>query len=69
LSMVTAPDETDELPAEVALAEAISVAIRCILMHESNEAKRRAAIDVLIECHRRALLEAEVEALRAVRLN
>jgi hypothetical protein len=40
---------------EAALAEAISVAIGCILTHELDEAKRKAAIDVLIECHRRAL--------------
>jgi hypothetical protein len=31
------------------------VAIGCILTHELDEAKRKAAIDVLIECHRRAL--------------
>jgi hypothetical protein len=37
---------------EAALAEAISVAIGCILTHESDEAKRKAAVDVLIECHK-----------------
>ena len=39
-----------------ALAEAISVAIGCILTYELDEAKRKAAIDVLIVCHRRALV-------------
>jgi hypothetical protein len=39
----------------LALNEAISVAIGCILQHEPNEAKRAAAISTLIECHRRAL--------------
>ena len=51
-------DEMDawrEANPEAALAEAISVAIGCILQHESNEAKRAAAISTLIECHRRAV--------------
>jgi hypothetical protein len=55
--------ERDELDAwreshpEAALAEAISASIGCVLQHELNEAKRKAAIDVLIECHRRALAD------------
>jgi hypothetical protein len=58
---MTAPerDEMDEWRGahpEAALAEAISAAIGCILTHELDEAKRKAAIDVLIECHRRALV-------------
>jgi hypothetical protein len=47
-------DEWREAHPEAALAEAISVAIGCILQHESDEAKRAAAINTLIECHRRA---------------
>jgi hypothetical protein len=53
--------ERDEMDAwreahpEAALAEAISVAIGCILTYELDEAKRKAAVDVLIVCHRRAL--------------
>jgi hypothetical protein len=57
---VTDRDEVDawcEAHPEAALAEAISVAIGCVLQHESDEAKRKAAIDVLIECHRKALAE------------
>jgi hypothetical protein len=50
-------DEWREANPEAALAEAISVAIGCILQHESDEARRAAAINVLIECHRRALAE------------
>jgi hypothetical protein len=57
-------DEWREARPEAALAEAISVAIGCILTHESDEAKRKAAIDVLIECHRRALAEPFVQARR-----
>jgi hypothetical protein len=55
--------ERDEMDAwreahpEAALAETISVAIGCILTHELDETRRKAAIDVLIECHRRALAE------------
>jgi hypothetical protein len=57
---MTAP-ERDEMDAwreahpEAALAEAISVAIGCILRHELNEARRAGAINTLIACHRRAL--------------
>jgi hypothetical protein len=40
---------------EAALAEAISVAIGCILTYESDEVLRKQAVGVLIECHRRAL--------------
>jgi hypothetical protein len=40
---------------EAALAEAISVAVGLVLTHEPDEARRKAAIDVLIVCHRRAL--------------
>jgi hypothetical protein len=60
-------DEWREANPEAALAEAISVAIGCVLQHESDEAKRKAAIDVLIECHRRALAEFAPE--RRQRLN
>jgi hypothetical protein len=62
--------ERDEMDAwreahpEAALAEAISVAIGCILTHELDEAKRKAAIDVLIECHRRALAAVTPERRR-----
>jgi hypothetical protein len=48
-------DEWRKANPEAALAEAVSVAIGCILTYELDEAKRKAAIDVLIECHRRAL--------------
>jgi hypothetical protein len=58
--MTIARDEMDEwreANPEAALNEAISLAIGVILTHESDEAKRKAAIDVLIECHRKALAE------------
>jgi hypothetical protein len=42
-----------------ALAEAISVSIGVILQHEPSEAKRAAAINTLIEAHRKALAEFE----------
>jgi hypothetical protein len=48
-------DEWRKANPEAALAEAISVAIGCILQYEPSEAKRAGAINVLIECHRRAL--------------
>jgi hypothetical protein len=48
-------DEWRKANPEAALAEAISVAIGCVLQHESNEARRAGAINVLIECHQRAL--------------
>jgi hypothetical protein len=57
---VTERDEMDawrEAHPEAALAEAISVAIGCILQHEPNEAKRAAAINVLIAAHQKALAE------------
>jgi hypothetical protein len=57
-------DEWREQHPEAALAEAISVAIGCILTHEPNEALRKQSIGVLMECHQRAL----AEALTAVRL-
>jgi hypothetical protein len=53
-------DEMDawrEAHPEAALAEAISVSIGCILRYEPNETKRAAAINTLIEAHRRALAE------------
>ena len=55
---VTDRDEMDawrEANPLAALNEAVTVAIGCILTHELDEAKRKAAIDVLIECHRRAV--------------
>jgi hypothetical protein len=58
--MVIERDEHGEWRAAhpaAALNEAVSLAIGCILTHELDEAKRKAAIDVLIECHRRALVE------------
>jgi hypothetical protein len=50
-------DEWREANPEAALNEAISLAIGAVITHEPDEAKRKAAIDVLIECHRRALAE------------
>jgi hypothetical protein len=38
-----------------ALNEAVTVAVGLVLTHEPNETKRAAAINVLIEAHRRAL--------------
>jgi hypothetical protein len=58
--MVRERDEVDawrEAHSEAALAEAISVSIGCILQYEPNETKRAAAINTLIEAHRRALAE------------
>jgi hypothetical protein len=49
--MTIARDELD------AWREAISVAIGCIFQHEPVEAKRAAAINVLIEAHQKALAE------------
>jgi hypothetical protein len=57
-------DEMDawrEAHPEAALAEAISVSVGCILTYEPDEARRKAAIEVLIECHRRALAGFEPE--------
>jgi len=50
-------DEWREQHPKAALNEAISLAIGAVITHEPDEAKRKAAIDVLIECHRRALAE------------
>jgi hypothetical protein len=58
--MRTERDEMDawrEAHPEAALAEAISVAIGCILQREPDEAKRAAAINTLIAAHRKALAE------------
>jgi hypothetical protein len=59
---MTAPlisrDEVDawrEAHPEAALAEAVSVVIGMVLQHTADETKRAAAINVLIEAHRRAL--------------
>jgi hypothetical protein len=60
-------DEWREAHPEAALNEAISLAIGAVITHEPDEAKRKAAIDVLIECHRRALAEFAPE--RRQRLN
>jgi hypothetical protein len=68
--VVTERDEMDAWRAanpEAALNEAISLAIGAVITHEPDEAKRKAAIDVLIECHRRALAAFEPE--RRQRLN
>jgi hypothetical protein len=65
-------DEMDEWRAanpEAALNEAISLAIGAVITHEPDEAKRKAAIDVLIECHRRALAEFAPERRARRRLN
>jgi hypothetical protein len=56
--MTPEPDEMEawrEQHPEAALAEAISVAIGCILTHEPDEQRRKVVIGTLIECHRRAL--------------
>jgi hypothetical protein len=50
-------DEWREQHPEAALNEAVTVAVGLVLTHELDEAKRKAAIEVLIECHRRALAE------------
>jgi hypothetical protein len=60
-------DEWREANPEAALAEAISVAIGCIHQHESDEARRAAAINVLIAAHQKAL--AEFAWLKRTRLN
>jgi hypothetical protein len=48
-------DEWREANPLAALHEAVTVAIGCILQHEPDEAKRAAAIDTLIACHKAAL--------------
>jgi hypothetical protein len=53
----TEHDEWREAHPEAALAEAISVSISVILQHEPSEAKRAAAINTLIEAHRKAVAE------------
>jgi hypothetical protein len=62
-------DEWREAHPEAALAEAISVAIGCILQHELNETKRAAAINTLIEaesaCGVRARAAAALRERRA----
>jgi hypothetical protein len=58
---MTTLDERDEMEAwreahpEAALAEAVSVVIGLVLTYEPNEDLRKAAVNTLIECHRRAL--------------
>jgi hypothetical protein len=65
--MTLARDEADawrEANPVAALAEAISVAIGCILQHEPSEAKRAAAINVLIAAHQKALADFAPERRR-----
>jgi hypothetical protein len=48
-------EEWREAHPEAALAEAISLAIGCVLTHELNEELRKQVVTVLMECHRKAL--------------
>jgi len=52
---------------QAALAEAISVAIGCVLRHEPSEAARAAAVSALIRAHQAAI--AEFESLKRGKLN
>jgi hypothetical protein len=47
-------DEWRKANPEAALDEAMHVAIGCVLQYEQSETVRKAAINVLIACHRRA---------------
>ena len=69
----SAHDEMDawrEANPLLALNEAISVAIGCVLTHEPNEERRKVAIDTLILAHRAARAEfAAIASRQPRRLN